>query len=215
MITASISLLQSNQEINRIIMDNIVDYLTPRIRQAARNIQTNIAPLVAQGLRDEPEYQSLIAGELKAEFGLPSADIVDSVINSLSNSIEINEQPLSTNRAGIRGGFTLTMIKSDDLSGVINYFSANITTTKGDVLPWLQWLTLSGNTILIRDYSVSIGSYPKSRSGMAVMKPETGGSWRVPPQFVGTIDNNWITRAISRIENNIYDLMIKSIENQI
>jgi hypothetical protein len=47
------------------------------------------------------------------------------------------------------------------------------------------------------------------------MKPSTGSNWRVPPEFVGTQNNNWITRAISTIDNKVYDLMIKNLEAQI
>lgn len=215
MINFSARLTQSNREIQQLILENIKDYLSPRIQKATRNIQYDITVGVAQGMRSEPEYNALTQGSLRAEFGISSPAMVDVVIDSLSRAVEMEVIPLSVNRSGIIGGFTLNMIKSDDLSGVINSFAANITTSKGETLPWLQWLTLSGNKILIRDYKINFGTYPTSRSGMAVMKPSEGGFWRVPTQFVGTINNNWITRAISRIENSIYNIMIRAIQAEI
>jgi hypothetical protein len=35
----------------------------------------------------------------------------------------------------------------------------------------------------------------------------------VPPQFAGTIKNNWTTRAISKAEDSIKSTIISTIEN--
>jgi len=37
-------------------------------------------------------------------------------------------------------------------------------------------------------------------------------SWKVPAQFSGTEKNNWTTRAINSIEDNIYAIIQKNIE---
>lgn len=215
MISVSARLLQNNAEISRIILENIRDYLSGIVSDVQPSVSSRIFFLLTRVLKEEPEYQSLKNGKLRAGFGLPDTDSVDQVVNSLANSIEIENKPLTINRGGITGGFKFNIIKSDDLSGVIDFYFANITTDKGFVIPWLRWLTLSGNDLLVLDYDIKFGAFPNSRSGMAVMQPSSGASWRVPPEFVGTIDNNWITRAISRIENDIYDIMIQSIQDRL
>lgn len=207
-------LLSSNREISQLILENISTYLNPRLDRALVNIQNNLSILVADALRSEPEYQSLLSGQLKAELGIPDTDMIESVVVALSQAININKKPISIKTNGISGGFTINMIKSNDLSGVIKNAAASINVTEGSI-PWLEWLTLKGNEILVKDYIVKLGPNPNSRSGMAIMKGSVGDAWRVPPMFAGTENNNWITRAISRIENNIYDLIIKSIEDQI
>jgi hypothetical protein len=106
------------------------------------------------------------------------------------------------------------MIRAKDAGGVIGLDIAKIN-DKGYSLPWLQWLLFEGNEVLIKNYKVEFRPNPNSRSGLAIMKPSSSSSWRVPPEFVGSEENNWITRAITRIENNVYDLIVKAVEGEI
>jgi hypothetical protein len=207
-------LLETKSEITRLIFNQIKDYLEPRIDRAANNSVEDIRVLISEALKQEPEYQSLINGQLKAELGLPNTNVVDSVIDLLSRSTQLETKPLAIKTTGLTGGFSLYMIKSDDLGGVINTVSASVNIDGGSI-PWLEWLTLKGNQILVRDFKVQFGPNKNSRSGLAIMKPSTGSNWRIPPEFVGTQNNNWITRAISTIDNKVYDLMIKNLEAQI
>ena len=95
------------------------------------------------------------------------------------------------------------MIKSEDISGIIHSVPATVTDTQRNYkLPWLEWLLLQANTPIIRNYEVKIGPNPNSRTGMGVMV-ESNSNWRVPPEFAGSEKNNWTTRAISRIENQL------------
>ena len=63
---------------------------------------------------------------------------------------------------------------------------------KGD-LHWLQWLLERGDEIIVAGYEFG-GNSGRGRSGLGYMT--TGGSFRVPPQFSGTKDNNFISRAL-------------------
>ena len=53
---------------------------------------------------------------------------------------------------------------------------------------------------------------PFSRTGQAIMIPTKSGSWRVPASYIGTIENNWITRALSSIEDDIPNVLGKYIK---
>ena len=44
------------------------------------------------------------------------------------------------------------------------------------------------------------------------MIPTKSGSWRVPASYIGTIENNWITRALSSIEDDIPNVLGKYIK---
>ena len=78
-------------------------------------------------------------------------------------------------------------------------------TEKGQMLPWLEWLTTLGDSVIVRDYEVKAGFPDRSRTGDKIMVK--GGGWRVPPEHSGTEENNFITRAIDEslpeIEKNI------------
>ena len=107
----TLRLAESSGEIQKLILDNIKEYLEPKINSSINNIQKELSNLVINALKEEPEYQSLIGGKLKAELGLPDNQMVESVIMYLGNSTEISKQSLRVTQNGISGGFIIRMIK--------------------------------------------------------------------------------------------------------
>ena len=57
----------------------------------------------------------------------------------------------------------------------------------------LQWLVERGDEIIVACYSYDAQS-GLGRSGLGYMSQ--GGAFRVPPQFSGTSDDNFITRSL-------------------
>ncbi|NCA31122.1 MAG: hypothetical protein EBS93_10465 [Chitinophagia bacterium] len=99
------------------------------------------------------------------------------------------------------------MVVSIDYADVLSSDDALvIDNLRGYNLPWLEWLLLEGNKIIVRKQQVEFGPNIASRTGNAIMRP-SNKSWRVPSEFAGTITNNWITRAIDNSESQIYDLL--------
>ena len=105
------------------------------------------------------------------------------------------------------------MTKSDDMDGVIYSENARVIDNDND-LPWLEWLLFKNNAPIVKNYNVKFGSSPYSRSGLAIMVPSSN-NWRVPPEFAGSIRNNWTTRAISRAEPAVYGIIKKAIEDNL
>jgi len=211
----SIDLLQSNEDIVKIILENLKDQIEKTIAKSLSNIEKDIKILVKEALISEPEYVSLKAGTLRAELGIANTSDVDNVIDAMVNTLKIDNKPLSVRSSGISGGFILTMIKSDDISGIIYSDSANvIDNVKGYSLPWLEWLLLKGNEVLVQNYSVNYTSNPRSRSGMALMI-QSDQNWRVPQSFAGKLNDNWTTRAISKIESQIIKIIQTNVENNL
>ncbi len=205
----SANIVETNDEINTMILEIMADHINDTLNIAMPKITTEIKELVAVSLREEPEYQSLLSGRLKAEFGLSDTNMVDNIIDKLVSTIDVSRSTVSYNKIGLVGGFTITMMKSDDMNGVIFTDIASVISNNGQHLPWLQWLLLEGNNAIVKNFDVKMGSYSQSRSGMAIMV-SSRDNWRVPPEFVGTISNNWTTRAIDRIEDKI-DILIENI----
>ena len=207
----SANIVETNDEINTMILEIMADHINDTLNIAMPKITTEIKELVALSLREEPEYQSLLSGRLKAEFGLSDTNMVDNIIDKLVSTIDVSRPTVSYNKIGLVGGFTITMMKSDDMNGLIFTDIASVISNNGQHLPWLQWLLLEGNNAIVKNFDVKMGSYSQSRSGMAIMV-SSRDNWRVPPEFVGTISNNWTTRAIDRIEDKIYTLIQDIIE---
>jgi hypothetical protein len=74
-----------------------------------------------------------------------------------------------------------------------------VTTDKQTDLHWLDWLLRQGSAVIVSGYQYT----PKrdGRSGGGVMT--MGSLWRVPPQFAGTLQNNFITKALSNREKEL------------
>lgn len=211
----SIDLLESDGDISKLILSNLKDQINKSINKALPSIEKDIKIIVKEALISEPEYSSLKAGTLRAELGIANVSDVDNVIDAMVDTLTIDNKPLSVRSSGISGGFILTMIKSDDISGIIYSDSANvIDNERGYSLPWLEWLLLKGNEVLVQNYSVNYTNSSRSRSGMALMI-ESDQNWRVPAAFAGKLNDNWTTRAISKIESQIIKIIQTNIENNI
>lgn len=204
--------MESSPAIRQAILKEISKIMIKAIDKATPRIANDIKVLLREALKQEPEYQSLVNGTLKAEFGIPSSSQIDAVVQAMVETINLKRSQISTNNFGITGGFTLTAMKSDDIGGVISSSQAQVNDAeRGYVLPWLEWLLLKNNQILVKNYEVKLTSNPRSRSGMALMV-SSDKNWRVPPAFAGSVTNNWTTRAVSRIENSVYSIIRKHIE---
>ena len=211
----SINLLESNSEIRRAILQQIREVMQGAIRKSLPAITDQVKNSVREALRREPEYNSLVSGKLKAEFGMPSSADVDIVVNALVETINVQNNPLKITNLGISGGITITMMKSDNLDGVINIASAYVSDyNRGYSLPWLEWLLLRSNQTIVKNYEVKMGNNPYSRSGMALMV-KSNKNWRVPPEYAGSQSNNWTTRAVSTAEDEITQIIRTNIEASI
>jgi hypothetical protein len=151
---------------------------------------------------------------LRKEFGIADTSNVDRVISKVINSMNITKKNIKINNNGLSGGILLTIVPSD-FSGIVDDPNAFvIDNDRGYSLPWLEWLLLRGGEIIVRGFDIKYGSNPRSRSGEAIMV-SSNKNWRVPPQYAGTIKNNWITRALSLVEDKILDNIKLGLENSL
>lgn len=199
---------------NKDLSQQLVKHLALEIRDYFENvfnkIKSKLSSIIIEAIKNSPEYQSLLNGKLKAEFGLPDSDNrINSILNFWENtSFEFSNVMATGNK--LKGKFSLNMIQSD-FADVLSLSESIFTTEKGTDLNWLEWLLLFGDKVIIKDYEVELGSNPRSRTGLAVMKKTLRGKWRVPPEYSGTINNNWITRSIDSVSSEIENLINRSL----
>jgi|688.fasta_scaffold291729_2 hypothetical protein len=212
----SIKLLDSNAVIGTKILSAIISQLQPAFTKTQQSLQQVLPKIVKEALILEPEYASLLSGQLRSELGIPDADSkIDQIFNAWSNNVVVQSRAITMKGSGLSGGFSINVIKSD-FSDVLSLpASVVVDSVSGSIIPWLQWLLLEGNQILIRDYKLKMGSNPRSRTGNAIMVSSTKDNWRVPPQFAGTINNNWVTRAIDRLDDTILSYIEKELERHL
>lgn len=212
----SVTLSENDSQLRKLILGALAEDVNSAIAKAIPEIRSNIKTLIISALKAEPEYASLINGKLRAEFGIADISTVDSIIEKLSDTIDIQYRKALITNVGLSGGLTITAISSDNIGGLISDMDAFVNDTeRGYSLPWLEWLTLKGTSPLIKNYSVDFSSSPYSRSGMALMVASDGADWSVPAEFAGVTEDNWTTRAISRSDKEILQIIINAIEKNI
>ena len=205
----SLKLIDNDKQISQKILSALKRHISTAFSKAKNEILQNIKQLIKASIEAEPEYQDLLSGTLKYELGIPDSTTVDSIINIWVNNINVQNKPIKISGNKLFGGFSINAVKSD-YSDVLASSTAVITDKNtGSLVPWLEWLLLRGGKILVKNYEVQMGSNPRSRTGMAIMV-SSNENFRMPAKFAGTEKNNWVYRAISKLDDTTMQNIIQN-----
>jgi len=202
----SIKLLESDRQIADKINKSLAKVFNKSMAKAVPEIKSKVKNVISGALYASDEIKSLSGGLLAADFGL-TFDPSNAIVSSVVSTINIQVQNARSTPAAIKGGFILTMQPSD----FNNLFSLPISQQpiEGGSLAWLQWLLTLGDTIIIGNFGVEYG--PHGRTGKAHMV-KRARPFKVNSSFSGTIDNNFITRAVATVSKDIKSIIIGAIQ---
>ena len=191
-------LVDTPDQISKKILKAAAEEFNTRLNKKIARIRERVKNLTINMIKQSDTYESLISGELAAHFGLPSTNrqaMVDAIIEKIGESIKIDVKPVKQFGKGFRGQTTISVMVND-FSDILSMTEAFVSTEKGQILPWLEWLLLKGDAIIISEHDVRLVG-GKGRSGGAVMVKNSAAAWRVPPEHSGTIRDNWLTRTLT------------------
>lgn len=200
---ANIRIIDSDQKIMRNILEGSAKEIKAMFQRAKTKIHADIINLIIEALYKSPEIASLQSGKLKMDFGLDT-DPTEELIYSIANSTYVYFRDFKFTQGSVKNVLSI-YIQPEDFNNILNKDFAKVITEKGEELPWLQWLLLAGDAVVVTQYHVSYGAYENSRAGGAIMKPS--GFFRVDPAFSGDAEDNFITRCISQYENQIFEIV--------
>lgn len=210
----SIDLLENNTEIQRRIINALTPQIQDYLSRMEKEIIAQIPPIVIDGIRNQPEYTALIGGKLQYEFGLiDPQNRINEILNAISNGIKINTRPVKSNSARFTGNIKFQMSQAD-FSDLLSLGAASFSSEKGVAIDWLRWLLIEGDSVIIAGYYFLAGPYSTSRTGGGIMQEFESLFWRVPPEYAGSIKNNWITRGIDSVSSQIQKTL-ESIVSQV
>lgn len=198
---------KSADELAYDILKSFLPEIQSDFDRSLMEIKKALPNLVYDIVTSSEEYDSLVSGRLKYDFGIPDASTqIAGLIRAWSTNILYDiKRPVLSGRK-IIGGFSASLFKAD-FADVLGMVEAQVyDTMRGYSLPWLQWLVLDGRVPLVKNYHVELVNSARSRTKGALMR--LGGNWGVPSAFAGTIANNWITRAIDSKSSSI-DLLVE------
>ena len=160
-------------------------------------IETRIANLLRTAIQASRTAQELKSGQLKVDFGLEdgvaSAAITD-IVNAVLSSVNVF---FKSPQRGKTLGTLVIQIDPATVSAVVETSNIGSYISNGHQITWLDWLMTKGTQVVVGGFEIvqTIDYDDRSRSGGGFMI-ETGGSFRVDPEFAGTPGDNFITRAI-------------------
>ena len=208
----SVKLLDTNAVISQNIAQALLKDVEVYFNKLVSQMQSKIPEIVVQNIISQPEYSALLSGNLQYELGItnPSARLSE-ILDTIRSGAIINTQTPKVVSNKISAKAKLQMIQKD-FSDLLSLGSASFTSEKGSEIDWLRWLLIEGDSVIISDYNFILGPSKASRTGMGIMRQSSGGSWRVPPEYAGSINNNWITRAIDSAVPQIDQLISNLIK---
>ena len=198
-------LVDSNAKIEKDINNAISIELNKRLKKNRRRVEKKVKIAVASWINQAPEMQSLreegVFYSLNAQLGFPlgfSDKAVSAIVDAVVGSVGVNVNGFFKS---LQGGITFT-IQPENFANLLGLSEANLAVVGGQ-LPWLEWLLLQGGKTIITGYEYEPSKDGRSGGGVMVL----GGAWRIPPQFAGTQDDNFITRALSGREKELSVIM--------
>lgn len=205
------------------------------IQKIRPKLETLIRIRIETAIKNAPEYLALMpGGRLYGQIGNPNIqNDVEAIIEFIKRNVNVDmvfnvEQG---DRVDIVGNLEVSVIP--DYGTLTNLHPAKFTTEKGQNLPWLRWLLLEGEaSIVIGYYYVentdrrkTISNYSRTGTGIMRLRGKPSSfkknwsveyspkSWSVPPEFAGTENDNWFTRAFKTIEQEIAVIVEKEFNN--
>lgn len=180
-------------------------------RSEAQRIQQQAVPrleqLVKNKLRSHLEknktIQSILGNEngrfsLKQEFGLTTGDAAQEVSNIIEAVVASVKVEFVETRSKVveLGKITISFLSGDAQKNMANRLGMYLTPKGSDIL-WLNWLLTQGTRVVVDGWSVVQSESARSRAGGALMTEKD--VYRVSPDHAGTINDNFLTRAIDEI----------------
>jgi len=102
-----------------------------------------------------------------------------------------------------------------DWQKVISMSDAYVETRGGWGMWWLEWLLTYGDRFIVKEYRVKMINSSRSRSGLALMVKDTTSRWRVPPEFSGTTNNNFITKLLDTMPDDIDNIIEEELTKRL
>ncbi len=191
----TLRILDSTKEIEAKVNKAISEHVNSVIAKKTSKLLTECKNLVSGFILSQPEIISLNSSDvqsLRGQLGLPdtqAALATSDIINAVESSVNVYFKKYSAN---LKSGGIGVNFQPSEFANLLGLSSGHVIYEGGD-LHWLSWLLLRGDETIVAGYyydpTTGLG-----RSGLGTMK--TGGVFRIPGDFSGTQDDNFITRAL-------------------
>ena len=211
----------SDTEFEKLVMKAIVDHINSSISAVGEDIKKKIKPIIFNVIHDCYEMEALRGFYLRGALGLTSSQAGSSsrdIAEAVSSAVFIDVKRATPRN--LSGALTIN-IQPEDLSNVLSISEAVIQYTSDKYkrtvdLPWLDWLLTKGDTVLVSGFNFQPNT-GEGRSGAGSMVQDLVADWRIRPEYAGTKQDNFITRALSdkNAQSKISSIVEKSMNKRL
>lgn len=204
-----------------IIQKRIVDALRAKVAKdgypkkidkKAEKIHDKITELIRGAVLTSNEFNSLIGGKLRADFGLDDKKVSE-LPSILVDLFDVHYQDIEISDPDdiFAIQFNIGARKEGDiyLENALSRASY-ISDRSQELIDWLRWLMFAGGNIINESYKVRLADN-MGRSGLAIMIKGTDFAFKVDGEFSGTEQSNFITRAIDTVKDQIITILRNSV----
>ena len=201
----TINILETDSQIQSMINAAMAPLVNKHFNSKIPQIVKESREMAQSWISSQNVITSLLSASpesLAGAFGVsPSqvSSIVGSIVGAVSNSISVEVKKFDQN---LRGSLSINF-QPAEFSNLISLRQGHTVYDGGD-LHWLKWLLTLGSAPIISNYDY-VASAGDGRSGLGVMK--VGGSFRVPPEYAGTMNNNFVTKAFADKGDQIVSML--------
>jgi len=190
MLTLTDNITQIQAKVNKAFAEEINKVLF----KEKNNLLQKCKQISTQSILLQPEVQSLNssrADSLAGQFGITTSQAI-ALPNAIAAAIEASiSVTFIKYNFKLAGGIEVNF-QPKDFRNLLDLPIGHTIYNGGD-LHWMSWLLEQGDKVIIVGYSYD-PTTGLGRSGLGTMT--SGGFFRVPPQFSGTTENNFVTRAL-------------------
>ena len=194
--------LENTEGFRKKILNGLQIELNSRLIKNRDKIEQRIRKILYRSIKSQPEYKSLLGGQLQSELGVVNTSSkLEELITEWLSGIKLTIHKIKIEAKQLVGGVSL-IISRDNYNNLLSHSAATYYTEKGEEIEWLRWLLLEGDKTIIRQYQIGIdlGNYARTGLGNIMIR---GGRWSVPSEFSGTARNNFLTRALDSVDSQI------------
>jgi hypothetical protein len=198
---AKLEIIESPNSVRAKINFAFREQVNKRMRGYAPVISRKVGELIGNKLMETPAAQSILTGQLKADFGLTDV-VAQSALSELIAAVKkstVVKLDIKTTE-GVRNAWAMSVsILPDGLVGVLSKIGSY--KSGRYEIPWMEWLLTRGVEVVVDGAYVVYWNADRGRSGMATMEKGSGpeDTFRVDPQFAGTADDNFVVNTIKSL----------------
>ena len=209
----TIKLTDSVSDIQRNVNIGIADHINGIFANKKSYITKEISYLIGVWVRSQPEILSLATSSddnaLRGHFGLPKGserNAVEAIVKAIQQSTEISIKNINEK---LEGGITFRCQPSHFANLLGLPVGHTQTNPPHENLHWLRALLEGGLAPIVVGYHYTPG---KGFCRSTIGRMAVSGSWAVPPDFAGTLDNNFVTRAFDKKEKDLNALFSRILK---